>query len=73
MFVPLQTLSPIPPSGVGLTYDFAPLFLGLVVGVCLGVLAVAFMIGLYDCGWFGHPRKPSTEQSASTPDLPDAA
>jgi hypothetical protein len=60
-------------GGVDLTSDFTPLFMGLVVGVGLGVLAVALLLGLYDSGGLVPPRKPSAQQSAATPDLPDAA
>jgi hypothetical protein len=60
-------------GGVDPTADFTPLFMGLVVGVCVGVLAVAFLLGLYDSRGLVPPRKSPTQQSATTPDLPDAA
>jgi hypothetical protein len=61
------------PGGVDLTSDFTPLFMGLVVGVDVGVLAVAVLLGLYDSGGLVPPQKSPTQQSAATPDLPDAA
>jgi hypothetical protein len=60
-------------GGVDPTADFTPLFMGLVVGVGVGVLAVAFLLGLYDSGGLVPPRKSSTPPSAATPDVPDAA
>jgi hypothetical protein len=65
-------LAALPGVGLNMTTDFAPLFVGLVVGVCLCVLAVAFILGLYDSGWLTHQRQPSPERSVSAPELPDA-
>jgi hypothetical protein len=54
-------------------YDFAPLFLGLIVGVCLCVLMLAVAIGIHDTRK-SQPGAPMTiERSASAPELPDAA
>ena len=57
-------LAALPGAVVDMTTDFTPLLMGLVVGVCLGVLAVALLIGLYDRGWLAQPRQPATEPSA---------
>jgi len=38
----------VPNVALDMTADFAPLFVGLVVTICLGVLALAFAIGVHD-------------------------
>jgi hypothetical protein len=73
MFVQPPSFSAVPTGVVDLTYDFAPLFLGLVVGLCLCVLALAFGIGMYDAREFSRQRRQPTAPPASVPDLPDAA
>ena len=73
MFVLPPTLSAVPIGAVDLTYDFAPLFLGLVIGVCVSVLALAIGIGVHDTRLRSRQQKPPTERPASAPELPDAA
>jgi hypothetical protein len=73
MFVQPPTFSAVPTGMVDLTYDFAPLFLGLVVGLCLCVLALAFVIGMHDTWWLSRKSQQPPERPASVPDLPDAA
>lgn len=73
MFVQLPTLSTVPTGAVDLTYDFAPLFFGLVVGLGLCVLALVLLIGAYDAWGLSRQQKPPTEQPASAPELPNAA
>jgi len=58
---------------VDMTTDFAPLFMSMVIGLFLGVLALAFAMGAYD-SW----RTPLSEthhdaRAVSEPELPDAA
>jgi hypothetical protein len=61
------------PMGV-VEYDFAPLFLGLVVGVLLCVLLLAVTIGVHDT-WMVQQRRGNTVAQPATPasELPDAA
>ena len=66
-------LASLPSAVVDMTTDFAPLFMGMVIGLSLCVLAFAFAIGAYD-SW----RTPLSEthhdaRSVSEPELPDAA
>jgi len=71
MFVSPPVLSAVP-TGV-VEYDFAPLFLGLVVGVCLCILVLAVAIGIYDTQR-SQPEVPTTiQQPTPAPELPDAA
>lgn len=54
-------------------YDFAPLFLGLVVGLCLCVLVLAVAIGIHDAR-ISQPEVATTiQQPKPAPELPDAA
>ncbi|MGE0679466.1 MAG: hypothetical protein AB7P69_00945 [Candidatus Binatia bacterium] len=73
MFVQPPSFSAVPTSVVDLTYDFAPLFLGLVIGLCLCVLALAFAIGIHDTWGFFRQSKQPSERPASVPELPNAA
>ena len=41
-------LSAVPSGVLDMTVDFTPLFVGMVVGMGLGVLALAFTIGVHD-------------------------
>jgi hypothetical protein len=71
MFVSPPVLSAVPMGVV--EYDFAPLFLGLVVGLCLCVLVLAVAIGIHDTQK-SQPKTPTTTQrSTSAPELPNAA
>jgi hypothetical protein len=50
-------LSVLPTTVLDMTTDFAPLLMGLVIGLCLSVLGLAFAIGVYDSWWL-HRRAP---------------
>lgn len=67
MFVQPPALSAVSTGIMDLTYDFAPLFLGLVVGLCLCVLALAFAIGVHDT------QELSRQQSQQLPECPAPA
>jgi hypothetical protein len=71
MFTPPALLSAVPTGVVDMTADFAPLFLGLVVGVCGGVLA--FAIGVHDIRRAREAVRKSQECPARVPELVDAA
>jgi type IV secretory pathway TrbL component len=73
MFVQPPTLSAVTTGIVDLTYDFAPLFLGLVVGVCLCVLALAFIIGMHDTWRLAPQSKRSPEHPTLAHEFHDAA
>jgi hypothetical protein len=71
MFVSPPVLSAVPMGVV--VYDFAPLFLGLVIGLCLCVLVLAVAIGIHDTRR-SQPEVPMTiQQPTPAPELPDAA
>jgi hypothetical protein len=65
-------LAALPQAGLNMTTDFAPLFVGLVVGLCLWVLVFAFALGVYDTCWPPRQGKPSQAPPAVS-ELPDAA
>jgi hypothetical protein len=71
MSIQTLLLVALPEAGLSMTTDFAPLFIGLAVGVCLGVVALAVALGVYDTCW---PRqgKPS-ETHVRVSELADAA
>ena len=73
MFVQPPSFSAVPTGVVDLTYDFAPFFLSLIVGLCLCVLALAFVIGVHDTWWLSRQSQQSPKRPALVPDLPDAA
>jgi hypothetical protein len=60
------------PMGV-VEYDFAPLFLGLVVGVFLCVLALAVTIGIHDTWRLQGRGKTAAQPVTPASELPDAA
>jgi len=66
-------LSAVPSGVLDVTADFAPLFVGLVVVLGLGVLALAFAIGVHDTSWTQRKAKKITASQAPAPDLPEAA
>ncbi len=66
-------LSAVPSGVLDVTADFAPLFVGLVVVLGLGVLALAFAIGVHDTRWTQRKAKKITASQAPAPDLPEAA
>jgi hypothetical protein len=69
MFMSPAFLSAVPTGVVDMTEDFAPLLLGLIVGVCLGVLALAFAIGVYDTRYSRRRIKKSRDCPAQVPEL----
>lgn len=73
MLVQPPSFSAVPTGVVDLTYDFAPLFLGLIVGLCLCVLALALVIGIHDTWRLSRQSAQPSERSAPVPELPDAA
>ena len=73
MFMPPPVLSAVPTGVVDMTYDFAPLFFGLVVGLCLCVLAFAFAIGMHDTWWPQREVANTIEHPAPAPNMSDAA
>ena len=42
------SLSGVPQSGLDMTADFTPLFIGLVIVLGLSLLGIAFAIGVHD-------------------------
>jgi hypothetical protein len=74
MFVSPLLFSAIPMGVV--EYDFTPLFLGLVVGVFLCVLALAVTIGIHDTWRLQRLQgrgKTAAQPPTPTSELPDAA
>ena len=71
MFVSPPVLSAVS-AGV-VEYDFAPLFLGLVVGLCICVLMLAFAIGIHDTWWSQPGETKTTQRSTSVSEFSDAA
>ncbi|MCS6925644.1 MAG: hypothetical protein NZ578_07060 [Candidatus Binatia bacterium] len=61
------------PSGMDMTADFAPLFIGmwLIVGLC--VLGLAVATAIHDTWWLQRQAKKTAERPAPPPDLPEAA
>ncbi|HXG18633.1 MAG TPA: hypothetical protein VNN62_06100 [Methylomirabilota bacterium] len=72
MFAQPPVFSPVPTGVVDLTYDFAPLFVGLVVGLCLCVLAFAAALGVYDT-WRPRREKRLVKRAPIAPEASDAA
>lgn len=60
MFSHALSLSAIPTATLDMTADLAPLFVGMVVGLGLCVLGLAFAIGIYD----SRKAQPATKQAA---------
>jgi hypothetical protein len=71
MFVSPPVLSAVS-TGV-VEYDFAPLFLGLVVGLCICVLLLALAIGIHDTWWSQQRGTKTTQRSTPAPEWSDAA
>ncbi len=64
------SLSAVPSGVLDMTADFAPLFIGMVVGLGLCVLGLAFTIGVHDTRKAQH----EAEKAAASPaPLPKAA
>ena len=73
MFPHPLSLSAIPTGTLDMTADFAPLFLGMVVGLGLCILGLAFAIGVHDTWWAQRKAKKIAECLARLPDWPHAA
>ena len=73
MFMSPALLSAISTGVVDMTDDFAPLFIGLVVGVCLCVLAFAFAIGVHDTRCAQKEAKKLPDGPARVSEFVDAA
>ena len=61
MFPYPLSLSVIPTGTLDMTADFAPLFIGMVVGLSLCVLGLAFAIGVHDTWWAQRKTKQTTD------------
>jgi hypothetical protein len=66
-------LSAVPSGMLDMTADFAPLFVGLVVGLGICVLGLTFAIGVHDSWWEKRKEKQAPHQPVPTPHLPKAA
>ena len=69
-------LAALPSAILDMATDFAPLFMGMVIGLCLCVLALAFAIGVHDShdsGWTQQSAKQPQDRPTSESELPDAA
>ena len=64
-------LSVLPTAVLDMTTDFTPLFVGLVIGLCFCVLALAFAIGVYDSWWSQHKARNSPAYAKPLPRLPE--
>ena len=61
MFPYPLSLSVIPTGTLDMTADFAPLFIGMVVGLSLCVLGLAFAIGIHDTWRAQRQAKQTTD------------
>jgi hypothetical protein len=66
-------LSPVRGGVLDMTADFAPFFVGLVVGLGVCVLGLVFAIGVHDTRWAGRKANKTMDRPVHAPDLPDAA
>ena len=60
------SLSGVPQSGLDMTADFTPLFVGLVVVLGLSLLGIAFAIGVHDTRK-AQSQKPKYEECGALP------
>lgn len=60
------SLSGVPQSGLDMTADFTPLFVGLVVVLGLSLLGIAFAIGVHDTRE-ARSQKPKYEECEALP------
>ena len=63
----------LPSAVLDMTTDFAPLFMGMVIGLLLCVLALAFAIGAHDSWRTPLSATHQDGRSASEPEFSDAA
>ena len=73
MFVHPPLLSAVPSGVLDMTAGFAPLFVGMVLGLGLCVLGLAFAIGVYDTWWEKRKEKKAPPQPVPVPHFPNAA
>ena len=73
MITQAPLLSVLPTSVRDMTTDLTPLLIGLVLGLCLSVLGLAFAIGVYDSRWSQRRAQGDATYRESLPPLPDAA
>ena len=66
-------LSAVPGGVLDMTADFAPLLVGLVVGLGMCVLGLAFAIGIHDTKGTRRKAKTTAEHPAQLPEWFDAA
>ena len=66
-------LAALPSAVLDMTTDFTPLFMGMVIGLFLCVLAFAFAIGVHDSWWTQQSAKQQDDRPESEPELSDAA
>ena len=66
-------LAAVPNGVLDMTADFTPLFVGMVVGLGLCVLGLAFAIGVHDTRRAQRKAKKTAERLARWPDWSDAA
>jgi hypothetical protein len=66
-------LSAVPGGVLDMTADLAPLFVGLVVGLGMCVLGLAFAIGIHDTRGTQRKAKTAAEHPAQLPEWFDAA
>ena len=72
MSIHSSLLAAVPGAWLHMTTDFAPLFVGLVVVVCLGVVACAVALGIYDSCW-APPKDQRSDAPPTVSDLSEAA
>jgi hypothetical protein len=60
------SLSGVPQSGLDMTADFTPLFVGLVVVLGLSLLGIAFAIGVHDTRK-AQSQKPKYKECGALP------
>lgn len=66
-------LAALPNAVLDMTTDFTPLFMGMVIGLFLCVLAFAFAIGVHDSWQTRQPAKHQDDRPESESELSDAA
>jgi hypothetical protein len=66
-------LAALPNAVVDMTTDFAPLFMGMVIGLFLCVLALACAIGVHDSWWTQRSVAQPDNCAKSGPEFSDAA
>ena len=65
--VSLLSLSGVPTSGLDMTAEFIPLFVGLVVMLGLSLLGITFAIGVHDTREASKQEQRSTDEISALP------